>query len=664
LPALGLVAEAIFAADQPGAERVRGVFGERYGLRWLDNAVAERWGGVVRRWLERPEGRQQAPKVRARADTILVEHLEGIGFAAASDQLPTGFEQRLRTVAELIEHALTNGATRNSLETLGAAVKFARAHALASEGRREAERAAMAARLLGWLASERRAPESLEQALLRYAEQDAWVDRARAVIRVGAAMPELNLAFQKLRGRVAKERDELNQFVGGAISKVTLPQGAAIGTEDVLKRLVQPLAKDAPVALIVMDGMSQAVALELVESLERMHWTRYRQKQAPAPLVVSALPSVTEYSRTSLLCGSLKNGGQREESGGFTEFLKSAKANTATVQTLFHKDSLQSDSSEVERSILSEARVIGVVINAIDAQLSGSDQLSTEWNLHSIPVLERIVRACEQAGRAIVLTADHGHVVDEATEEVRAHGAGELVAAARWRGVGGDLRPGEVELRGPRVLAPGGVCVVATNERLRYASRRAGYHGGATVQEIACPLHILIHSSIDTPLDGWIPIEPSCPDWWNLDPATARPVAPTAASGTTGTRAKSRAQFQKSKQPQSASGTVGWIDALLESATYQQQCSLAGRATLPVDVVRKLLTVAVSFGVPGAPQIRITGQAYASRMELSVGELRKRTSLLSRVLNVDSYDVLATIDEETYQLDIQLLKTQFDLGGN
>ena len=131
-----------------------------------------------------------------------------------------------------------------------------------------------------------------------------------------------------------------------------LPSSLLIGVEHVLEQVVVPLAAERPVALIIMDGMSHAVALDLVRALEEIAWARYRpRRNAAAPLVVSAIPSVTEFSRASLLCGALRVGNQDVEKAGFAAFLQSHKLGTSRSPKVFHKSSLDATSSDVEVAI-------------------------------------------------------------------------------------------------------------------------------------------------------------------------------------------------------------------------------------------------------------------------------------------------------------------------
>ena len=88
--------------------------------------------------------------------------------------------------------------------------------------------------------------------------------------------------------------------------------------EDVLATVVVPLAKEPrPVLLIVADGMSAAVATEIVDDIERRYdsWLECLPGQGRRrTVVVSALPSLTEVSRCSLLSGELLATGSRTPS--------------------------------------------------------------------------------------------------------------------------------------------------------------------------------------------------------------------------------------------------------------------------------------------------------------------------------------------------------------
>jgi hypothetical protein len=63
-------------------------------------------------------------------------------------------------------------------------------------------------------------------------------------------------------------------------------------------------------------------------------------------------------------------------------------------------------------------RVIGVVYNAVDDHLSGPDQLHQRWTLEDLRLLLPLLREAREARRVVVITADHGHLLEDGTTQV------------------------------------------------------------------------------------------------------------------------------------------------------------------------------------------------------------------------------------------------------
>ena len=663
LVALGFVAECIFLSHADGAERIRGAFEERFGAKGIDGVLAARWGMVSRRLLATPTLGPISERIRQNADDILIKQLKGISYSDSSDQLPSGLVARVRTVAKLIEQALDGDVSGSLSGSLDNEVRRLNAHDLAARENRVGDRAGMAARLVRWLRLKRTTLTSLSDGMARYVNDEAWVDRARLAIHDGEAIGEAREAYKRLAERIAQERDPLNKFISTSVGNAVLPQGKVIGVEHVLERVLLPLVEDRPTALIVMDGMSQSVAIEMVESMQRARWNRYRLRtDSTMPMVVSVIPSVTEFSRTSLLCGRLVSGAQAQEKSGFAQFLQASNIGTSRSPKVFHKDAFETGSNEVDAAIASDAKVVAFVINAIDAQLAGSDQIRHDWSISKIPELERVVRGCELAGRAIILTSDHGHLVDESTKQFSATGVRDLLPAARWRGPDSEIREGELAVSGQRVLAEGGSCIVAANEQVRYGVRRAGYHGGVTPQEISCPLVVFIHESTDDKLTNWVAMESSIPSWWSID-GKANTVQPVLVSAKSGQPRTAKASLKNETDGLFGNAPQNWIEQLLVSEIYKYQCVQFGRATPSNELVIQMLNVFLNAAPLEANQSRLTDQAMAARLECSVGEASRKVNLLRRLLNIEGYPVLSKPDTETNMLDIKLLKTQFEIGG-
>jgi len=65
---------------------------------------------------------------------------------------------------------------------------------------------------------------------------------------------------------------------------------------------------------------------------------------------------------------------------------------------------------------------------------------------------------------------------------------------------------------------------------LRYGTKQAGYHGGASAAEAVIPIIVLSRSPEDLRAAGWVPAAPQAPSWWNDTVAGAlpAPVVPAA----------------------------------------------------------------------------------------------------------------------------------------
>jgi hypothetical protein len=499
----------------------------------------------------------------------------------------------------------------------------ARRHLLAEP--RTIERMDMALRLLRWMGAPTKAATSFASAVREYVREGGFVDWAPQVLRGGETVPELAQAHAELIARVTEAREEQNwvfaSLLRDALAAGSLPEDVP-GVEQVLDRVVAPLAAAAPVLLLVFDGMSQAVFREILDELTRTGWLELRPETTALTAALAVLPSVTEASRTSLLCGELRTGQAAHEKAGFARHA-GLRAAGKKPPILHHKASLhdQGDPSlspDVRQAIAeSTRRVVGVVINAIDDHLARGEQTDPRWGQGYIKVLPALLHEARSAGRLLILVSDHGHVLDQGTRTYPGDNGG-----ARWRPDDGTLAAEEVRLAGPRVLLGGGRIIVPWSERVRYGGPSNGYHGGATPQEVVVPLAVL--SPGGSLPAGWQEAPAWLPDWWEAPP----PHRP-GASGI-------------------------WIDALLESETYRAQRSLAGRNPPSDDLVRGVLSALDAFDG------KISETALASRLGLPPSQLASALAAVQRLLNADGYPILSRdTSAGTVELNRELLARQF-----
>ena len=668
--AIALVCGVVFAASEPSSDlREAAVRLEPLvGSARIDPEAGAMLADVARRLVTRLEiGDPVAHTAQSRAAALLTEiHTEC--YAALSPALVVGLEARMRGAAEALLFAAASGDEGNATRA-SAAVRGVFEHDRAFDQRGRMERLEMAARLCRWLTARDHLSTSFVEAAARYARDGGFADRARDALRAGDELPEIANAYARLRDIVETRREAENRNfarllrdwnAAGSFGADPLP------IERVLDAVIAPLARETPLLLLVLDGLSFGVYRTLAETFAGQSWTALIRRDGPSPMAaVAALPTVTEMSRASLLCGALTRGDQTTEKAGFAGHAALRAASRAgSPPRLFHKADL-GPGPEVETpvrdALIDRAqRVVGIVHNAIDAQLSGSDQLDLSWSADALRQVTALLRLARNAGRAVVVIGDHGHVLEEGT--VQRPGA----PGDRWRTAVDDPGEGEITLTGGRVLAPGGShsIVVAWSERVRYASRRVGYHGGASPQEVLVPIGIF---AAGDPPAGWVAAPPAEPAWWygaEREPPPRLAMHPGFLPHPKPRRGADLHQLNLlTALPQPVGGTTVqgyavpvWIEALLASPTYDAQHRLAGRSAPPADQLRALLSALT------ARSGRLSRTALARALSTPLFRVGGLVNAARRVLNVDQEQILV-IDDDDVVLDERLLRSQFALDS-
>lgn len=419
-----------------------------------------------------------------------------------------------------------------------------------------------------------------------------------------------------------------------------------------------------PVLFLVMDGMSAAVFRELIgDIVRRGNWLECGPGSVPVPTALLAtVPSITEISRRALFRGRLHPDSTPTEQSAFaTNDGLFSRCGGQSRPVLFLKKDLQ-DSGTTGLSVAvkqaignKKCRVVAMVLNAIDDHLSGSDQIAMRWNLDSLRPLREVLQVAAEAGRAIILTSDHGHVLEHKT----ALRQGMSIGGDRYREDGGAPKDGEIGVSGARIqTALGRPSIVAAWSRdIRYSSKKRGYHGGVSPQEIVVPIAVLRHLSSTAPA-GWRDISPSpyLPDWWKLErePMVESELA-TASEPTV--EAKQVAGLALFDHAAVSSQSEDWIAKLLDGEIYKVQSTRAVRGVPDRELVTKLLQV---LSARGGSMPR---EALAERLGMPLLRLNGLVPNLARVFNVDGYDVLALdTTSGTVTLNVTLLRKQFAVG--
>ncbi len=378
------------------------------------------------------------------------------------------------------------------------------------------ERTAMAVNLLHWLNVPCRQEEANLSALAeRYASEIAWADWTRVQLLEGDDLPELAAAYAHLRKIARHRRESFDRAFAEQLVHGKPDESRLLGIEFVLSRCIARIANHGRALLIVVDGMSLSVFLELAESMYGAGWLSCSLEGESWPVLLAMLPSTTEASRTSLLSGTPVRGDAATERAAFSAYpALLAHSASGKPPRLFHKSDLFDHSGISLADPLLKAlrdsrqRVVGVVLNAVDDHLAKSEQLRLRWTIEQFRGLDALLAEARSSDRTVILTSDHGHILDQDTELCGNS------PNTRWREPNLEVRDGEVEMRGPRVQAACGLdrVVLAWNERLRYAQKRAGYHGGGSPAEALVPFATFRYTgTISAP---WFERRIEQPAWW------------------------------------------------------------------------------------------------------------------------------------------------------
>lgn len=654
----------------------------------------------------------------------------------ASDILSASFEARLGALGDTLDRALDDPAVTMSGELRHNTAAVTRHRDATTElGRPRAQRALLAARLATWLqdpvsaqhgtglvAAHGSTPLVFPDAARAYERDGAWVDRARRRVGEGDNSPEpFAAALRRVAEAAHGRRSDGNHGFAVALARFTgdgtdteLADTDVICVEDVLERVVVPLAKKNPTLLVVLDGCSLPAFLELADQFR----TIGLQEIAPHDrrlVGLAALPTVTAVSRTSLLSGRLLVGGAADETRELPAHPKVAKLDGAPAVLFHHRPDLLTGVGQALPATVTAAlgpsgpRLVAAVVNTIDDELSKGD-FTPEYRIEHLGPLAGLLRAAVDADRTVVVTSDHGHVLG-----VGLDGKGKVDKGGdggdRWRVADRDPSEDEVLLRGERVLMGGDAGVLAPwHDDLRYSSKHGGYHGGATPDECLVPIAVFTPTGAERTPTGWDQIQSVEPAWWDLYAAASNEPAPTdaaaAAAAVAGRKGASAGRSRGARAEidgqgglfgdgtgndpvdagpdsggdsgsggVSGSGNVGgsgagagtsvpaavaepeWMEALLISDVYKVQLGAVTRGRPTEERVRATLSVLAGRG--GVASFAVIAQGTG----LSPSRVQGLLPNLARVLNVDGYGVL-DIDQpaQEVRLNVQVLRDQF-LGG-
>ncbi|MFI9210168.1 BREX-2 system phosphatase PglZ [Streptomyces sp. NPDC053253] len=657
----------------------------------------------VRSLVERGEHRLADPVLNRAAQ--LVAQFGAQAAAAASPLLPAGLDARFTAAG----HALANGDTGK----VTTAVTALADHTLAADGATKAriERVRMAARLRQWLGGQ---PEvdiaSVADGTARQIRELGWADRALEHLEAGGDLDSvLADAYSRIGAAARQKRRDLDRAFSERLAvwtaDGTAPR-AMLTVESFLSRVVAPVVAcpGRRVLLLLVDGMSAAIAAELGEEL-RGQWAEFDPlpEATGAPVrraVAAALPTLTAVSRTSLFAGTLMKGDQGDEKRLFPQH----SCWNGTPAAVFHKDDLRGPdtgspfSTALTEALADERTHVAVVLNTVDDRLGKEQKLGDgAWQTKEIGGLEPLLRAARAYGMTVLLTSDHGHVIERRGSKLDA--AGGTIGSARHRTPGGPVAPAEIELSGPRVVwpEPGSRIVALRDHDTRYTTLKAGYHGGATLAEFTIPLLALLPFGAEPPT-GWRELGDPTPSWWTDDAEGGAAVEPGAKNDADAgavpavpVASPRRKQTKKAAPPapegaislfgedevappapqepaesaaepatapssnQSEDPAVALVERLMATELYQAQLDLLARKPRDKTVLPKALAALVEAGT-------LPMTALAERAGQPATRAPGFAATLAQLLNYDGAQILEILpDNRTLRLHRAQLIEQFGL---
>ena len=301
-------------------------------------AFSEAAESLIGRWSDGPNA-LLAGELCIRAQQILTELGAG-DLAASSPILDAGFEARLANLADVLTGLLPEP---QPIDLRGAedALDLVTDHIRSRAHEAECAAAEAAVSLARWLAIPETVPGTLADSAMRMLRDWAWADRALAVVASGGTggcrswPPPTPCSARPWSSGGPGWTGSFAQKLA-AWTEVSASTDELLLVENVLERIARPVAERRLPLIIVLDGMSATVGSQLAEDIvAERRWIEVGRREDGREPVIATVPSITSISRTSLLSGKLRTGGQAEEHAGFAAFWR------PRTSRLFHKGDLQ-----------------------------------------------------------------------------------------------------------------------------------------------------------------------------------------------------------------------------------------------------------------------------------------------------------------------------------
>lgn len=625
-------------------------------------------------------------RVLSRADAILAS-LDATSLAVHSDVLPSGFRHRLALISATLRRGVllhaAGEATLDASRAIERAWALCARHRLGQRSTPEVLAFGAAVKLWRWITTPGVADDADFATRVRsHLDHGSWADLAINDVDTGVDDPDLSATLHAVFDAAMARRNREELGFAQRLATVTAVDSQGLGhergpsgaepfwnLESLLTSLVIPMARQTPVLFVVMDGMSAAAANEIVGHLTgELGWFEVGAlpRATRRAVGLAVMPTITEVSRSSLLCGSLQRGGQDQERAGFAAL--TGKASKIHAE-LFHKKGLDTtrpgalvaDGVGAAIDNGTGTPLVAVILNTIDDALDRSDPAGTAWNTDAVKHLAPLLARARAAGRTVVMTSDHGHVV-ERRRGVQRHAPD--MTSGRSRGTSTPAQPDEIAVIGPRVLTDSHQAVLAVSEALRYGPLKAGYHGGGSAQEVVVPVIVLLPDEATNMLE--LPfLPPQSPTWWSILDVAA-PAATTTRNELTGIPThggKGRGAgtpgptlFDDPPVPTAEATQEASLGAkIVASEVYAAQRKVLSRLPIRDEQIQSLVDALTS-----AAGARLPRTVVAAALGVAGFRIEGALSQARQLLNVEGYNVVGVDpDGQTIVLDVPLMREQF-----
>ena len=401
-------------------------------------------------------------------------------------------------------------------------LEWLRSHRAAAMGKTELAVLEAMGRLSRYLDEPRPTGGSVAEQVRRYQRSGAFADLAvlqlrRAIAASGRYLAEARQLLEHCRERRDQDNLAFAQALAGGYEGA-LHHKDVVPLHRLWKRLVAPLwqeRSDAPIYLVVLDGCSYPVFLDLLHELAQnaafpIGIRPDAEGRVGGMPSLAPLPTVTSHARGAIFLGELPQDtlvaetvfrDQQEAKTDKARFNQNA-ALEARTRELFLKGDLGDGGQRLIETLRdSGVQVVAAVFNAVDDQIGSSNtgavvRISPESIMAFRPSLETALRA----GRRVLVTADHGHspFVDNSLR------AGDG-ATPRYLPLAPGASPpaGFFEIDVAGLGGPPGRRAFAWKSGTYLGGQQVGFHGGCALEEMVVPLAWLEPNGLQADEPAW-----------------------------------------------------------------------------------------------------------------------------------------------------------------